>query len=53
MRTFFILLLPLACLADTVTMKDGTFLKGRIEKIVDGTMEFRAPSLGAANVLKL
>lgn len=53
MRTFFILLLPLACLADTVTMKDGTFLKGRIERIVDGTMEFRAPSLGAANVLKL
>jgi hypothetical protein len=53
MRTFFILLLPLACLADTVTMKDGTFLKGRIERIVDGTMEFRAPSLGAANLLKL
>lgn len=53
MRIFFILLLPLACLADTVTMKDGTFLKGRIERIADGTMEFRAPSLGAANVLKL
>ncbi len=53
MRSLFILLLPLSCLADTVTMKDGTFLKGRIERIVDGTMEFRAPSLGAANLLRL
>ena len=53
MRSFFILLLPLACLADTVTMKDGTFLKGRIERIVDGVMEFRAPSLGNANLLRL
>jgi hypothetical protein len=44
MRPIFILL-PLACLGDTVTMKDGTFLKGRIERIVDGVMEFRAPSL--------
>ena len=34
-------------------MKDGTFLKGRIERIVDGVMEFRAPSLGAANLLRL
>ena len=48
-----LLLLPLACLGDTVTMKDGTFLKGRIERIVDGVMEFRAPSLGAANLLRL
>jgi hypothetical protein len=53
MRSFIILLLPLAGLADTVTMKDGTFLKGRIERIVDGVMEFRAPSLGAANLLRL
>ncbi len=53
MRSLFILLLPLSCLADTVTMKDGTFLKGRIERIVDGKMEFRAPSLGAANLLRL
>lgn len=53
MRTLFILFLPLACLADNVTMKDGTFLKGRIERIVDGTLEFRAPSLGAANLLRL
>ena len=53
MRSFFILLLPLVCLGDTVTMKDGTFLKGRIERIVDGVMEFRAPSLGAANLLRL
>lgn len=53
MRHLLIFLLPLASLADTVTMKDGTFLKGRIERIVDGTMEFRAPSLGAGNVLRL
>ena len=53
MRSFFILHLPLACLADTVTMKDGTFLNGRVERIVDGVMEFRAPSLGAANLQRL
>ena len=53
MRPSLLLLLPLACLADTVTMKDGTFLKGRIERVADGVMEFRAPSLGAANVLRL
>lgn len=53
MRPFCILLFPLACLADTVTMKDGTFLKGRVERIVDGTMEFRAPSLGNTNLLRL
>jgi hypothetical protein len=53
MRALLLLFLTASCLADTVTMKDGTFLKGRIERIVDGVMEFRAPSLGAANLLRL
>ena len=49
----FVFLLPFACLADTVTMKDGTFLRGRIERITEGVLEMRAPSLGQANLLRL
>ncbi len=48
-----VFLLPAACLADSVTMKDGTFLRGRIERIADGVLEMRAPSLGQANLLRL
>jgi hypothetical protein len=53
MKFWPLLLLAASCLADTVTMQDGSFLKGRIERIAEGTMEFRAPSLGAANLLHL
>lgn len=49
----FVFLLPLACLADTVTMKDGTFLRGRIQRVADGVLEMRAPSLGADSLLRL
>jgi hypothetical protein len=48
-----LLLLPLGALADTVTLKDGTFLRGHIERVVDGVLELRAPSLGLAVPLRL
>jgi hypothetical protein len=53
MRFLSLLLLPASCLADTVTMKDGTYLKGRIERIASGVLEMRVPALGEANVQRL
>ena len=53
MRALLLLLLTSACLADTVTMKDGTFLKGRVERIASGVLEMRVPVLGEANVQRL
>lgn len=53
MRALSLLLLTASCLADTVTMKDGTFLKGRIERIAAGVLEMRVPVLGEANVQRL
>ena len=53
MRLTLLLTLPLACAADTVTMKDGTFLKGRVERIADGVLEMRVPALGEANLQRL
>lgn len=53
MRALYLLLLTAACFADTVTMKDGTFLKGRIERIASGVLEMRVPVLGEANVQRL
>lgn len=50
---FLLLLLSGVCLADTVTMKDGTFLKGHIERIAAGVLEMRVPALGEANVQRL
>lgn len=49
----YLLLTTVACLADTVTMKDGTYLKGRIERIASGVLEMRVPMLGEANVQHL
>jgi hypothetical protein len=46
-------LTTVACLADTVTMKDGTFLKGRIERIADGVLEMRVPALGLTAPVRL
>ncbi len=46
MRASRFLFLTASCLADTVTMKDGTFLKGHIERIVAGVLEMRVPALG-------
>jgi len=34
--------------ADTVTLADGTFLRGRVERICDGVVEFRSASVGEA-----
>ncbi len=48
MRTVISLLLPVAASADTAALKDGTFLRGRIERIVEGRLEMSVPSLGAA-----
>ncbi len=53
MRALLLLFLTASCLADTVTMKDGTFLKGRIERIASGVLEMRVPALGEANVQRL
>ena len=33
-------------MADTVTMTDGTFLRGHIVRIADGVLEMRVPALG-------
>jgi hypothetical protein len=53
MRALYLLLLTASCLADTVTMKDGTFLKGRVERIASGVLEMRVPSLGDTNLQHL
>jgi hypothetical protein len=53
MRALYLLLLTASCVADTVTMKDGTFLKGRVERIASGVLEMRVPALGEANVQRL
>ncbi len=53
MRALYLLIMTAACLADTVTMKDGTFLKGRIVRIADGVLEMRVPVLGDANLQRL
>ena len=53
MRALTLLFLAATCLADTVTMKDGTFLKGRIERIAAGVLEMRVPALGEANLQHL
>lgn len=33
-----------SALADTLTLSDGTFLRGRVERVCDGVVEFRAAS---------
>jgi hypothetical protein len=44
---------PLAVLADGVTLRDGTFLRGRIERIADGQLEIQVPGLGAGSSLSM
>jgi hypothetical protein len=53
MRTLLFLLIAVACRADTVTMKDGTFLKGRVERIADGFLEMKVPALGLTGLVRL
>ena len=48
MRLALLLLLPLGLWADTVTLTDGTFLHGKIERIAGGFMEVVVPKLSTA-----
>lgn len=47
-RTSLLILCPLGLMADTLTLTDGTFLKGRIERITGGVVEMVVPTLGPA-----
>jgi hypothetical protein len=49
MKHLLLLLAPLWAFADTVTLSDGTFLRGRIERAADGYLEVTLPSLGGAS----
>lgn len=53
MRALSFLFLTASCLADTVTMKDGTFLKGRIERIASGVLEMREANLQRLQVAQV
>ena len=46
MKHFWLLFAPLWSLADTVTLSDGTFLRGKIERAADGYLEVSVPALG-------
>ena len=46
MKHFWLLFAPLWSLADTVTLSDGTFLRGKIERAADGDLEVSVPALG-------
>lgn len=46
MRRFLLLFAPVYAFADTVTMTDGTFLRGRIERVAHGHIEVAVPVLG-------
>lgn len=48
MRSALFILIPALAMADTVTMTDGTFLRGHIVRIADGVLEMRVPALGNA-----
>ena len=39
---------PLWAFADTVTLTDGTFLRGKIERAAEGQLEMTVPALGGA-----
>lgn len=55
MKRGFLLLAcaPLALLADGVTLRDGTFLRGRIERIADGQLEIQVHGLGGGGPLRV
>ena len=46
MKHFWLLFAPLWVFADTVTLSDGTFLRGKIERAADGYLEISVPALG-------
>jgi hypothetical protein len=45
MRLVWLSLLPSCLWADTLTFKDGSFLRGQIERIADGVVEMSVPTL--------
>ncbi len=49
----FLMGAPLALLADGVTLRDGTFLRGRIERIVGGQLEIQVPGLGGGDPFRV
>jgi hypothetical protein len=46
MKRLLLLLAPLGAFADSVTLTDGTFLRGQIERAADGYLQVSLPSLG-------
>jgi len=48
MKRLLLLFAPVWACADTVTLTDGTFLRGRVERAADGYLEFTVPALGGA-----
>lgn len=48
MKSSLLILFPLGLMADTLTLTDGTFLKGKIERITGGVVEMNVPILGSA-----
>ncbi|MEY4403715.1 MAG: hypothetical protein RIR91_1750 [Verrucomicrobiota bacterium] len=48
MPRFLLLCAPLWAFADTVTLTDGTFLRGKIERAAEGQLEMTVPALGGA-----
>jgi hypothetical protein len=48
MKRLLLLFFPLGVFADTVTLTDGTFLRGRIERASNGFLEVSVPSLPSA-----
>jgi hypothetical protein len=55
MRPFSLLFLGLAAAAsaDTLTLLDGTFLRGRIERVADGQLELRVQGWGGSEPLRI
>ena len=48
MPRLLLLFAPVWALADTVTLTDGTFLRGKIERAAEGQLEITVPALGGA-----
>lgn len=45
-RLLLLALAPLGLFADTLTLRDGTFLRGTIERVGDGSLWMTVPTLG-------
>lgn len=47
------LVLAAAASADTLTLLDGSFLRGRIERVADGQLELRVQGWGGSEPLRI